>query len=81
MMNLNIKAMTIIEVNIKEYSSYKECYNDMMKQGCKDLGWLNGGAKIPKEGIFVTAYCNPSGTSCLMVDITKRMFYSVDMGD
>lgn len=72
---------TIALVVLRRYHSYQECYDDLISQGCKDLGWVNGGAVVPKELRCEKAYSNRSGSSCIYVDTIRRMFYSVDMGD
>ena len=70
----------ILSVNIAKYSSYEEAKEHIIAQGVKYLGWLNAGISIPK-GNYEKAFSNWSGSSCLYVDLVKRIAYSVDMGD
>ena len=72
---------TLLTVTLKKYDSYDQAKKDLINQGCKDLGWLNGGITLPKTATFVSAFSNRSGTQCLYCDITHRLIYSVDMGD
>jgi len=72
---------TLLTVILKDYSSYDEASNDLERQGVTHLGWLNGGIIIPKDAEWTRVYQNRSGSSCLYCDITKRITYSVDMGD
>lgn len=72
----------ILKVIIKaDYSSYDEASTDLMNQGVKHLGWLNGGVILPKDAEFTRVYQNRSSSSCLYCDVKRRISYSVDMGD
>ena len=71
----------ILKVAVQtSYHTYNEAMEDLTKQGVKHLGWLNAGINVP-EGNYERVYKNGSGSSTLMCDISKRLSYSVDMGD
>ena len=65
----------------KSYNSHKECVDDLKFQGCKDLGWLNGGITVPKDFKGRYVYSTRRGTGEVCCDLIRREFYSVDMGD
>ena len=71
----------LLPVVLKEYSSHDECTRDLLNQGCKSLGWLNSGIKLPEGFNSTSAFSTRRGTSEVYVDVIRRMFYSVDMGD
>jgi hypothetical protein len=73
----NINPVIINE----DYADYSEAFEHMISQGVKHLGWLNAGITLPENCNWKRVYKNCSGSSTLMVDTTKRLMYSVDMGD
>lgn len=72
--------LEILKVELKNYDNYNEALEDMINQDVKHIGWLNSGIKTP-EGIYTKVYANRSGSSTLLCDLSKRIAYSVDMGD
>lgn len=79
--SLNINTV-LLKVIIKDkYFDYNEALKDLINQEVQHLGWLNGGIKLPKDATFTHVFSNRSGSNCLYCDITRRIAYSVDMGD
>ena len=71
----------ILKVAVQaSYHTYNEAMEDLTNQGVKHLGWLNAGIDVP-YGTYERVYKNYSGSSTLMCDLTRRISYSVDMGD
>tara|TARA_R110000868_G_scaffold311513_1_gene572508 strand:- start:178 stop:702 length:525 start_codon:yes stop_codon:yes gene_type:complete len=70
----------IHKVKIRDYESYNESLEELEIQDVKHLGWLNSGIDVPK-GDYARVYKDYSGSSTLMCDLSKRIAYSVDMGD
>lgn len=67
-------------IELKSYTSYSRCVNDLIKQGCKDLGWLNDGIKIPK-GHYIEVYENHYDNESVYLDKDLKVFYSVNTSD
>lgn len=69
-----------MEIQLKSYTSYSRCVDDLTKQGCKDLGWLNDGIKIPK-GNYIEVYENHYDNEHVYLDKDLKVFCSVNTSD
>lgn len=69
-----------IPVVLKKYITFRECIDDLNRQGCKNLGWLNSGITVP-EGNYQDVYKNFSGSTTCCCDPEQKLYYLVDCGD
>lgn len=67
-------------IELKSYTSYSRCVDDLTKQGCKDLGWLNDGIKIPK-GNYIEVYYNHYDNESVYLHKDLKVFCSVNTTD
>lgn len=84
------ESLTVESIKAGTYSKldyeYKELHEFLLEVGYGDLGWRNDASAAInkadfKDMTFNPVYTNNSGTQCLFVNHTKRLIYSVDMGD
>ena len=67
-------------IQLKCYTSYSRCVDDLTRQGCKDLGWLNDGIKIPK-GHYIEVYENRYDNESVYLNEALKVFCSINTSD
>lgn len=69
-----------MEIQLKCYTSYSRCVEDLTGQGCKDLGWINDGIKIPK-GHYIEVYENRYDNESVYLNEALKVFCSINTSD
>ena len=68
------------DVVTREYTGYQDCIHDLVKQGCKNLGWEGGNqTSIPKDMKGVSVYISYSGGCEVYLDKDRRIFYTTTL--
>lgn len=70
----------MMEIQLKCYTSYSRCVDDLTGQGCKDLGWINDGIKIPK-GHYIEVYENRYDNESVYLNEALKVFCSINTSD
>lgn len=73
-----MKTQDIIKLQC--YTSRTRCVENLTKQGCKDLGWINDGIKIPK-GRYIEVYENRYDNESVYLNESLKVFCSINTSD